>query len=97
VTLFEATFIADGGEISVAGSFPNGDVHTFLLVPCEGHEKGCIEDCRRITAAKNAVTVRIPSAMSAFDRIRVGGALVPGSRMLRSRKLFRARTFSTQK
>ena len=96
VTLFEATFIADGGEISVAGSFPNGDVHTFLLVPCEGRKKGCIDDGRRITKAKNAVTVPIPSAMSAFGRIRFGGKLVVGSRLLRSRKLFRA-PFSTHK
>jgi probable HAF family extracellular repeat protein len=35
VTLTEATFINDSGEIAAQGSLPNGDTHAFLLIPCE--------------------------------------------------------------
>ncbi len=97
VTLFEATFIADGGEITVAGSFPNGDVHTFLLAPCKDHGKGCMGDADKVANARNRVTAPTPNTRSAFDRFQVGGKMVPGSRMLRIRRLFRTRTFSPPK
>jgi probable HAF family extracellular repeat protein len=95
VTLFEATFISDRGEITVAGSFPNGNVHTFLLTPCGVHERGCRGDIRRAASVRNRVTAPIPGEMSAFGRVQVGGKQVPGSGILRSRRLVRARTFST--
>ena len=96
VTLFEATFIADGGEITVHGSFPNGDVHEFLLVPCEDGE-GCISDTDNVTNAGNRVTAGTLHTMSAFDRFQVGGKMVPGSRMLRTWDRFHFHTFSPSK
>jgi|SRR5581483_981625 len=96
VTLFEATFIADGGEITVAGSFPNGDVHTFLLVPCKENGKGCMEETDKVASGRNGVTAT-PKTMSAFDRFQVGRKMVPGSPMLRARRLFRTRTSSSSK
>jgi len=97
VTLFEATFIADGGEITVAGSFPNGDVHTFLLVPCKENGRGCMEDTGKVANARNRATAPTPKTMSAFDMFQVGRKMVPGSPILRTRRLFRTRTFSSPK
>ena len=96
VTLFEATFIADGGEITVAGSFPNGDVHTFLLVPCEEHGRGCVIDTGKAANARNRESAT-PKTISAFDGFQAGGKVVPGSPTLRFRRLFRTRTFSSPK
>jgi probable HAF family extracellular repeat protein len=41
LTLNEAVFINDSGEISGFGTLPNGDTHDFLLVPCREGEEGC--------------------------------------------------------
>jgi len=39
--LTEATLINDRGEIAAEGTLLNGDVHAFLLIPCEGDDDGC--------------------------------------------------------
>jgi hypothetical protein len=41
LTLMEAVFINDRGEIGGFGTLPNGDTHDFLLVPCREGEEGC--------------------------------------------------------
>jgi probable HAF family extracellular repeat protein len=41
VTLTEATFINDRGEISVQAVFSHGDNHAALLIPCDGNDEGC--------------------------------------------------------
>ncbi len=42
LTLNEAVFINDRGEISGFGTLPNGDQHAFLLIPCGPDEhEGC--------------------------------------------------------
>ena len=43
LTLNEAVFINDSGEITGFGTLPSGDQHVFLLVPCQGNEVGCEE------------------------------------------------------
>lgn len=43
LTLTEAVFINDRGEISGFGTLPNGDQHDFLLLPCHASEDGCEE------------------------------------------------------
>ncbi len=43
LTLNEAVFINDGGEITGFGTLPNGDQHVFVLAPCQGNEDGCEE------------------------------------------------------
>jgi probable HAF family extracellular repeat protein len=40
-TLNEAVFINERGEISGFGSFPDGDTHAFLLLPCWDDAPGC--------------------------------------------------------
>jgi len=41
VTLTQATYINDRGEIAAEGTLSNGDVHAFLLIPCGEGEDGC--------------------------------------------------------
>lgn len=44
LTLSEAVFINDRGEIVGNAVLPNGDQHAFLLIPCDENHSG-IEDC----------------------------------------------------
>ncbi len=46
LTLNEAVFINDSGEITGFGTLPNGDQHVFVLVPCQGSEDGCEAEIR---------------------------------------------------
>jgi len=41
LTLTEATYISDNGEISVQAVLSNGDNHAGLLIPCSGKGHGC--------------------------------------------------------
>jgi probable HAF family extracellular repeat protein len=41
LTLNEAVFINDHGEITGTGTLSNGNQHAFLLVPCQADEDGC--------------------------------------------------------
>ena len=96
LSLVEAIYINDRGEIAGNGVLANGDVHAFLLIPCDenhGDGEGCGED-----AAGMAATTRVSSA-PATQR---PAALTPGNqragRML-NRLRFpwgqRSRTFGT--
>jgi probable HAF family extracellular repeat protein len=45
LTLNEAVFISDRGEISGTGTLPSGDQHAFLLIPCGQDDDGtCLEE-----------------------------------------------------
>jgi probable HAF family extracellular repeat protein len=44
VQLADAFNISDGGEIVAVGILANGDVHGFLLIPCDEHHPG-VEGC----------------------------------------------------
>ena len=44
LTLNEAVFINDSGEISGAGTLPNGDQHAFLLIPCGPDDTEACQD-----------------------------------------------------
>jgi probable HAF family extracellular repeat protein len=54
LTLNEAVFINDNGEISGYGTLPNGDQHVFLLLPCQGSGDGCEEAQVRSAQVKRA-------------------------------------------
>jgi probable HAF family extracellular repeat protein len=41
LTLTQAGYINDRGEIAGAGVLPDGDTHAFLLIPCGEGEEGC--------------------------------------------------------
>lgn len=43
LSLVEAIYINDRGEIAGNGVLANGDVHAFLLIPCGEDDKGCGE------------------------------------------------------
>jgi len=78
LTLTEAFFINDRGEISGIGTLSNGDQHTFLLIPCdENHPdvEGCngLVDAVAPTPPSAAVimhesTTQTPGALRSFGR-----------------------------
>lgn len=61
VTLTEATFINDRGEISVQAVLSNGDTHAALLIPCDGMG----DDCHDGSAGTSKVA---PAARGRLDR-----------------------------
>jgi probable HAF family extracellular repeat protein len=51
LTLTQATFIDDRGEITAEGVLPNGDQRAVLLIPCDPGDEGCIESDELAVAA----------------------------------------------
>jgi probable HAF family extracellular repeat protein len=51
LTLTQATFIDDRGEITAEGVLPNGDQRAVLLIPCSAADEGCIESDELTVAA----------------------------------------------
>jgi hypothetical protein len=52
--LFKGVDINERGEIAGFGGLPNGDVHAFLLIPCDedhAQNEGCEQDATITTAA----------------------------------------------
>jgi probable HAF family extracellular repeat protein len=73
VQLVSAPDINDRGEITALGKLPNGDIHAFLLIPCDeshrGHED-CEEALGSVTAAgENSLA---PATQSPVNVIEVG-------------------------
>jgi hypothetical protein len=52
LTLTEATFIDDRGEIAVQAVLPNGDTHAVLLIPCGEGEEGCSDSVEGSAASQ---------------------------------------------
>ena len=89
LTLNEAVFINDRGEISGFGTLPNGDFHAFLLIPCGRDDTQGCQDATGGTTAKTHVsavsiprpaTQRDPASGSPFNRMLppFGRARYPG-------------------
>ena len=77
LTLNEAVFINDRGEISGFGTLPNGDQHAFVMIPCGGDDT---EVCRGATAGAtdvSAVSITTPTTQ------RHSASRSPFNRMLR--------------
>jgi hypothetical protein len=77
VTLFEATFINDRGDITAQGNLSNGDTHAFVLIPdgdCDGDCQERVErsqaeaELRRQSAP--AITQRAESPLTPIERLR---------------------------
>jgi probable HAF family extracellular repeat protein len=67
VTLFIAVYINDPGQILAEGTLPNGDTHTFLLVP----DGNCDDACEaRIAAKQNAAAIPRSAATSNLPLVR---------------------------
>jgi probable HAF family extracellular repeat protein len=61
LTLNEAVFINDRGEISGFGTLPNGDTHAFLLIPCGGDgTHGCQDDAVGASVAAPVSRMSVP-------------------------------------
>jgi probable HAF family extracellular repeat protein len=58
LTLTEAVFINDRGEISGFGTLANGDTHAFVLIPCDANHPN-LEGCNYDPVAV-ATAVRVP-------------------------------------
>jgi probable HAF family extracellular repeat protein len=72
LNLYFPTFINDRGEIDGQGQLPNGDIHAFVLIPCEGDlsdDEGCEESAEGITAIQNN---SVPVTLSPADLTEVG-------------------------
>ena len=68
LTLSEATFINDRGEISGFGTLPSGDQHAFLLIPCGQDEAGsCREAGDDVNAIEGKSTSIVSSATTAIQ------------------------------
>jgi probable HAF family extracellular repeat protein len=65
LTLTEATFVNDKGEISGFGTLPNFDTHAFLLIPCDAKNPG--EGCAGANA--NVVTTQNTAATMASPQV----------------------------
>lgn len=82
--------INDQGEIAAQGNFPNGDIHAFILIPCDTNHPG-IEGCDYNTVEvetkapiRAAQYAQAPAAASAAK-------LSPAEMMARFRSLMAGR------
>jgi len=60
--MFIAVYISDRGEITGFGTLPNGDVHTFLLIPCG-------EGAAAVTQASPAPATQTPTPAAEGSRV----------------------------
>jgi probable HAF family extracellular repeat protein len=68
LTLIEATYLNELGEITGVAALPDGSIHDFLLLPCREGEDGCLE-----AAASSEAKVRNskPAGATVFGRARI--------------------------
>lgn len=59
LTLTQATFINDRGEIAAEGILPNGDQRAILLIPCERNDESCVDSAEATTgtALRNSAPI----------------------------------------
>ena len=75
LVLFDALYINDSGEIAAQGTLANGDVHSFVLTPCDENHPG-VEGCDYslvdavTAAAQSAARPYIPSTTQNLSRPR---------------------------
>jgi probable HAF family extracellular repeat protein len=80
------TIINDRGEIAGQAQLPNGDIHAFLLIPCDGDHSGereCEEETAATTTPRN-----IPADVSLTRMNTPQGSLTPGEIVARMRSRF---------
>jgi probable HAF family extracellular repeat protein len=68
VQLFVADYTNESGEITAGGVLPNGDSHSFLLIPCDGNHPS-VEGCDySLVEAPAAVPQPIPAIRDVSSR-----------------------------
>jgi len=74
LTLNEAFFINDSGEISGLGTLSDGSQHAFLLIPCGGlgETKGCMDSAESTTAAIPGKQAAVNQSVSPVTRRNAG-------------------------
>lgn len=87
LTLTEAFFINDSGEISGFGTLSNGDQHAFVLIPCDesrGDSEGCEDETASATSVQQTPapdvaggTQRLPRSLKMSRFHFVGSAIGP--------------------
>jgi probable HAF family extracellular repeat protein len=86
LTLGDGAFINDRGEIAGTGVLPDGDIHAFLLVPCDEHHpdvKDCDYDEVEATTESPVPSAQIAPASTAANAAK----LSPSETMPRFRSL----------
>jgi hypothetical protein len=68
LTLADAGFINDRGEIAGLGVLPNGNTHAVLLVPCGEGTEGCVD-----AVEGEASNTDIPGRYASMHTIPVAG------------------------
>ena len=70
LTLNEALFINDRGEISGLGTLSDSSQHAFLLIPCDGggHNEGCMDSADSTIAATPGKQAPVNRSVSAVTR-----------------------------
>lgn len=77
LTLNEATFVNDKGEISGFGTLPNFDTHAFLLIPCDENNpgEGCTGANADVMGTQNTTaTMASPQLTSNQNRLPAAAA-----------------------
>jgi probable HAF family extracellular repeat protein len=79
--LFEAFYVTDSGEIAALGTFSNGDIHAFVLIPCDENHSG-LEGCDHrlvdATAEPQSPAPRyVPSGTPRLPHTRRGSRYIP--------------------
>jgi len=69
LTLSEATFINDRGEISGFGTLANGETHAFVLIPCDGKHAEVMGCDYSLVDSSDAPQVRLEQTWQATDAV----------------------------
>src|SRR5712692_1302714 len=81
LTLAEADYINDRGEIAAQGVLANGDLHGILLIPCGDGEEGCQNSVEGANAATQSNSAPVTKRAATWAQRR----LTPGE-MLNARR-----------
>ena len=64
----DGAVINDRGEIAGVRVLPDGDLHAFLLVPCEEDTEGCVDAVEGTTATRNSLARPSSSPTTSIQR-----------------------------
>jgi len=86
LNLYFPTIINDRGEIAGQGQLPNGDIHAFLLIPCDDDE-GQAEGCEEANEGRAAVGEKTAGAIARARATVIQPNLTPSQMKDRARAI----------